>query len=476
MAVASAPYLAFLYLTGAWRRPQAAYPYGFEDPEQALFVLAVIGRALNVGFAVGTAALAYAIANRLGGRWAARWSAFLVATAYPVVYYAHTTNLDMSYCFWLMLALYAAIAASETDRPLPWVVLGAAAGMALSTKEQGFAFLIPLPIMVLAVQARRKGSVLACWSRPAWWMLASGAGTLLVTSSALVNPLGFVARVAYLLGHPITVVKARLAPVAFSPWKGTKEWVYLGQLWDGLSSSLGVPLLLVAAVGAVAVWRRPRAGVWLIVPIAALYYLSLRGLDLITLRYLLPVTVIAAILAGGLLGDLWEAARGGALRSVAAVALVAVAALALARGVEIDRLLWTDSRYAAEEWLAAHLPPGGRAEFYQKPAYLPRFFPGTVTEFIPLDRRTRAGLLERRPDVVVISSASRKSITASWAQDWRATGSLLAPSAEAVEFLAAVEAGWLPYRKAAVFGQESPLLRNRITSVAPEITVYVRNQ
>src|SRR5262245_51885495 len=94
LAIAGAPYLAFLYVTGGWPHPSTEYPYGFADPQRALFVLTMIGRLVNVGFGLGTVALAYGIGDRLFGRRAARWSAFLVATAYPVVYYAHTTNLD----------------------------------------------------------------------------------------------------------------------------------------------------------------------------------------------------------------------------------------------------------------------------------------------------------------------------------------------------------------------------------------------
>ena len=46
----------------------------------------------------------------------------------------------------------------------------------------------------------------------------------------------------------------------------------------------------------------------------------------------------------------------------------------------------------------------------------------------------------------------------------------------AQEMLAALDNGELPYRVAAVFRQPSYVLRNRITSVSPEITIYVRNQ
>ena len=476
MVVAGAPYLGTLYLTGAWRHPTAEYPYGFADPEHALFVLAMLGRLVNVAFGIGTAALAYGIGDNLFGRSAARWSAFLVATAYPIVYYAHTTNLDIGYCFWLLLALYCAIVASRTERRLPWLMLGIAAALALSTKEQGFAFLLPLPIMALAARARHAGSLRVAWRAPTLWMLGGGAIALLLANNAVVNPLGFAGRIAYLLGHPFAGVHYRLAPVEFAPWKGSKEWVYAQHLWDGLSSSFGLVLLALAGIGVLALWRRPRAALWLLVPTLALYYLSLRGLELITLRYLLPVTVVAAIVIGGLLGDLWASAERSRARWLVGAVLAAVAALSLGRALELDWLLMTDTRYAAEAWMATHLPAAARAEVYQKAAFLPRFRAPLRADYVPLDQRTRAGLTERRPDAIVISSASRKSITHTWAADWRQTRSLLTEAPAAADVLGALETGQLPYRVGAVFRQHPRLLRNRITSVAPEITVYVRSE
>jgi hypothetical protein len=76
--------------------------------------------------------------------------------------------------------------------------------------------------------------------------------------------------------------------------------------------------------------------------------------------------------------------------------------------------------------------------------------------------------------VIVTSSASHKSITHSWTADWRETRSLLTPEPAAVDLLSALESGALPYRVAAAFRREPRLIRNRITSIAPEIVVYVR--
>jgi len=121
LAAVFSPYLIYLRLSGQWDHPVAHEPYGFADPDRALFVLALLGRCLSVAFALGVVGLSYAIGRRLYGVLAARLAAFFVATAYPIVYYAHTTNLDIGYLFWLILALYAAIVAAEGERILPWV-------------------------------------------------------------------------------------------------------------------------------------------------------------------------------------------------------------------------------------------------------------------------------------------------------------------------------------------------------------------
>ena len=156
--------------------------------------------------------------------------------------------------------------------------------------------------------------------------------------------------------------------------------------------------------------------------------------------------------------------------------MAALAALSLGRAIEMDHLMVTDPRYQAEEWMAANLRPGTRVEVYQKAAFLPRFRDGVSAEFVPIARRTRAALLERRPDAIVTSSASHLSITHIWAPDWRETRTLHTPAPAAVDLLNALETGALPYRIEAIFRQEPRLLRNRITSVAPEIVVYVRSE
>jgi hypothetical protein len=469
------PYLAWLRISGGWHSPSSKYPYGFDDPESALLMISMTGRLLSVAFALGTVAVTYAIGNRLLGRWPARIAAFGMATAYPIIYYAHTTNLDIGYLFWLLLALYAAIVAAESQRAMPWATLGVAAAMAVSSKEQGFAFLLPLPLIALAKRARRDG-VAAVWSRGSLTMAAAAVVTALLANNVLYNPMGFVARLAFLLGRPLEPVSVRLAPVEFALWKGAKEWVYVRQLWDGVESTLGTPLVCLAILGLVSVlFRHRRAALWLLVPAACQYYLSLRGLDLITLRYLLPISAVAAVLAGLAVVEGYRSAPSAGWRMAVATLAVAVCGLGAARALETLWLFDTDPRYRAEEWLATRAAPGEIYEYYQKKTYVPRFRGDVSGRFVEMEDRSVDAFVARNPAGVVLSSASDKSIAHRWNPDWRETRDLLAAVPEALRFQRALENGELGYREAASFRQDPALLRLRITSLAPEIKIYVRD-
>src|SRR5262249_15112805 len=162
-------------------------------------------------------------------------------------------------------------------------------------------------------------------------------------------------------------------------------------------------------------------------PALSYYYLALRGMGLITLRYVLPVLAIGVIVIALLLIDLWEGARTRTAQRVVAALIGVVAAIALARSLELDYLLRTDARYAAESWIAQHVPGSARGESYQKPVYLPRFTEHPAVQLIAMPERSVSGLQQRQPDFVIVSSKSRKSITHIWNPDWHSTGTLLLP-------------------------------------------------
>jgi hypothetical protein len=350
--------------------------------------------------------------------------------------------------------------------------------MAVCVKEQGFAFLLPLPVLIAVYRHRSLAGVASGWQR--WrvvvWNRATRLGlaamllTTAIATNAFLNPQGFLNRYMNLTGHQLPGVTARLTPVEFAVFKGaSKEWQYIRQFADAMESTFSPLLLVVVLAGVVLVaWRRNRATVFLLVPAAAYYLLSLRAHELIMLRYTLPLMLIAALCAG--------AACAALLRRGSRAAVIVVAALgffSLARGVELDLLLRGDARYAAEVWLRENAPPASVVETYQKPAYLPRLH-GVQARSVSLEERSIDGVLQRRPDFIVISSAAKQGITHRWNPDWRQGNTLLLEVPEASGFLRALESGQLPYQRVAHFAQVPTLLRVRITSLCPEISVFRR--
>jgi 4-amino-4-deoxy-L-arabinose transferase-like glycosyltransferase len=474
LAASFSPYLLYLRLTGGWSHPTTEYPYGFEDPQQALMILALSGRLLSAAFGVGTVAVTYLLAREIAGRTAARLSAALAAMLYPLIYYAHTTNLDGSYLFWLVLALYASVVARRTDRLWPWLLLGGSAAMALSTKEQGFGFLLPLPFLAVGARARAHHTLRVVWGRPALAMAGAAIVVFALANNVLYNPLGFAGRVAFLLGRPLEPLAARLAPVEFSWWKGwTKEADYFSQLWDWFESGLGAPLAVLALIAPAIVWRVPRIALVLI-PALSHYYFSLRVLEETGLRYMLPLMVVGVVLVGVFLAQLWEVSPRPARPAVALV-VVTLLGLSCVRTVELLWLMRTDSRYQAEAWLQEHVAPGSRVEVYQKAVYLPRFGDRVTVASIPFAERSLAALQQRQPDYVVLSSASRRSITHLWNPDWRTTRDLLAPVPQAEAMVKGIQDGSAGYHVVARFAQTPRWIRVRITSLGPAITVYARD-
>jgi hypothetical protein len=482
LALAYAPYLAWLRLAGLWRHPVPEYPYGFADPEAALWMLAMLGRALSVAFTLGTVAVTYAVGKQLAGRNVGRLAACFVATAYPFVYYAHTTNLDPAYVFWLTLALYAAIRASETERRAPWGWLGFAAAMAVSTKEQGAGFVLPLPLLALAFRVRATRSLRPCFSRPVWWMAAVAFTTAVLANNVLYNPSGFIRRVAFMMGRPLEPVTRALLPVEFGWFKGVQEWVYLRQGWNGLESAFGPALMVVIVAGAAVLWRRPRAALWLLLPAVSLHYFGLRGMVIapneptlvVTVRYLMPMMVVAAVAAAALLVSLGAPSRRRLVRSVAHGVTAGLVVLGLARAVELNLLLSGDPRYEAEAWMRANVPRGAAIEIYQDRVHLPRFREEWAVRHVPMEQRSIALLQERAPDFIVLSSASLGSITHARTPDWRTTRTWVRPVPAALELHHALTEGELRYRPVAELERRPRLFRSQITSLSPTITIYAR--
>ena len=482
VAAVQAPYVAAVWLTGDLGAPSSDYPYGFRRPHVALRALALLARCVSVLMGVALVGLAFAIGTALFGAAAGLAGAVLVAGSYPLVFYAHTANVDVPMLFWAVLAVAAALRSADHDSTPAALLAGLAAGMALYTKEQSLGILGAIPVIWLIRRAAARG--VSGWAAVGRHAALAGTGFAAVTvvvGNLWRNPAGFVNRWRFLLGVLPGEIRARYVSYQFyvsppAPRPLGDETAHLAHVAGLTAEALTLPVLLACLAGlGYALVRRPGAAAVPGVVLLGYYVVSLRALPEPPVRHVVPLLYFLLVLGGAAGGVLIEAARRSrpVMRRRLAGAAVAVGCVfALLPGIEVDRLLLDDPRHAAEAWLREHAPPGSRVEVYQPATYLPRFPSRLRVVTVPLEDRTRAAFEQRRPDLVVVSSAAPLGLTGARVRDWRPGSPIMGRSEEARVFFEALRSDALGYREVVRFTTVPRWITPRITSLNPEIAVF----
>jgi 4-amino-4-deoxy-L-arabinose transferase-like glycosyltransferase len=473
LLAAYAPYLIWLYTTGQLSGPRAKYPYGFSDPDWALTVLALIGRVVSVLMASGAVWIVFVLGREFLDPFAAAWAAAAAACSPALIYYAHTTNLDVPVMFWMLLSLLFAIRLTKAVRVCDCVGLGMAAGMALATKEFALGMLVALPLIIAAGQARHLR--ITDWNGFAFvflrLILAAGVALLIygLATNAFFNPAGVFNRWRFLTNtlpkDLYGVVVPR--PSMINPTTDLATHLrFLRELGVALIDAVGLPLIITAVGGLIlALLQIPRVAIVILTIFVIYYWFALAPVPLVTPRYVLPLGMLLMLFAGRFLSGI--ARLGWSARGLAII--VSMAGLAYA--VSVDYLLVRDPRYAAEGWLLEHAR-GRTVEVYNKRTFLPRF-PADVSRSQPaFVEITRSGLDARRPDFILLSMADISRVTGVVDPYEGKTRRRLENEA----FLRALMAERVGYRRVAQFHTSCPLVRSgAIRSLNPEIVIYARS-
>jgi len=477
LAAVTAPVVGIAYLRGDLHGVQNDYPFGFAAPESYLAAMALLARVLSAAFATGIVALLADLTRRLSTPTAGLYAALMAAGCYPLLFYAHTSNVETACLFWAVLALWSAARAVEEERPRMFLLTGVAAALAISTKEQivGFFALLPLVIVVRQLtRARDERGLARLLPRGA----AAGAVAALVAwlaaNAAFFNPSGFINRLRFLTHTLPADVRAEYAayefPIDFSTdWTLADEIAHVLKALAAVVSSVGWPTAIAATAGLVLLARRqPRLLLYVACAFVGYYAVSLRLLKQVELRYVLPWSALVAVPAGVFLSSIAARGRGGRI-----VALL-VCVFAVVYSGDVLRLLAGDARYQAESWMAPHLAQGESVEVYQSWTYLPRWARAHGVVRPPVDAMAVADVRERSPDFIVLSSKGKEGITMYPNPDWRDGRGMMLEREENKQMLAALESGALGYEPVARFERRPLIPRELITSLAPAISVYRR--
>ena len=302
-----------------------------------------IARLISVAAGAGTLVAIYFCGAQAFGRRAGIWAAAMFGLLTPFVYYAKTANPEVPYIFWFTVSLAFYVRAMRTLALRDIALVFAAAAAAICTKDQAYGLFLSIPF-VLAVQFRRADRRVLDWRL--WFGPALGLAIVLAINNLPFNPRGFLGHF-----HDITGPGSR-AYRAFAPTlSGQLSLLRLTMMLD--QRSWGWPFFVLTIAGlALAVQDRSRRVYALpLVYTAVTYYVAFIAVILYTYdRYLLPMCVVQALFGGVALE--WLAARRAGAIAAALFGYTALYALT------VDVLMWRDSRYVAERWLAVHAGRG----------------------------------------------------------------------------------------------------------------------
>ena len=402
---AYAPVLAHWQAEGALRIDAVTGQLHFEPPHvPKLTVLLRIARYVSLAMALVVGWAVYRAARAIGcPRGPATVATVVVLSAPGFVYFARLGNVDVPALAWLAVSVVLYLRELRRPSLAGAAALGLLAGLATATKESS-AGVYPGMAVVLLVDAwraqRRAGhrpgaAVWRALLQLRWLLglLACGLPYLLI-SGAFHNWAAYAEHVGYWLGWQQGTIHA-----AQYRWPN-QGWLLLASVWYA-ASGVGWPMLAAFGVAvAYAGLRRRRWVAVLLAPALGYYLIVIVPQGFVYARFLLPMLVLAAPLAGIAWQDLRRArsgATGWRLAGVMIVALLTAGYLAaLALGT------WTDTRYAAEAWFTQHVPRTASVGAFAKPQYLPRLVElGYATYAVPAQR---SAFDQPQPEYLVLTS------------------------------------------------------------------------
>lgn len=369
--------------------------------------LFVLSRLVSAAMALGAVAAIAEVGRSVSGPRAGLFAGALVATGAPFVYFAKTANVEMPFFFWFALSLVFFVRLLDDHRLRDYLLFGACAVFAITSKDQAYGLYVLVPFAVLPSLTRARtregasgGFLAALFDRRILSVLGLGLGLAALIYNWPLNFGGFVAHVHTLLGPQSEEAKA----FANTPAG------HLGNLIQNLSHlrfCMGWPAFVACAIGAGQALKtaRGREGKRLaaLALLGASYYLTFLLPILFSRdRYVLPLALLLALFGGRLLAAISRPGRPG-LRWLGALAGCLVLGYGILYALSIDRRMIHDARYEAEAFArengglsrsltlgrAKHAPRLPRAGWGSFPGVLSRRAPEIVAVNV-IDLRTPA--------------------------------------------------------------------------------------
>ena len=304
-----------------------------------------VGRIVTICMGLGILILLFRLGERLGGVGAGLLASGLWSANYLVPYYSQTTNLDIPYIFWVLLALERIVTFHHNGKISVVIASAVFTALAVGTKDQAAAIVLAYPVLLvwspfppsttkLSPQPRSRKHILGVW-------LLTSLGTYGVLSQAFFRPLN------YWNQHVKMILGGALSP--FQTKLGYLELIttHFQRSFD-LTHPVIYALLIAGTLGLILI--APRLWGWLALPVIFYHGIFLLGSRLFYTRFLLLHFAFFALMAG--IGG------GRFLQKFPRIADITIPVLAVVfytTSLPTNWFLWNDPRKNADKWFNEHL-------------------------------------------------------------------------------------------------------------------------
>lgn len=305
-------------------------------------------------------------------------AALMTSLCYTLVFYAHTSVLDVPCLFWGVIALYFYLKLVDGEqRPGNYLAFGVLVAIAMSTKDQAYGmFILPIAHIAYAHYRRYFSGPLslaklfrACMHRHTVYAIAG-----FVMAYAIANNVFF--------NLPRLLIHFQLLFGGADAWPSRDQYLDRSLVGQYLLLkltiyhtvySLGLPMAFICAVGLIyCLYCWPKRTLLISLPAISFYVFFINtALFYVHPRYTLPLALTLSLFGSKLLADMFQ--RPGIIRITGYVFAAIVFTYSFASILSLDLTLINDSRRLATVWIQEHVPPGATIEVYTSPRSLPYF-------------------------------------------------------------------------------------------------------
>jgi 4-amino-4-deoxy-L-arabinose transferase-like glycosyltransferase len=346
---------------------QRAYPgltAAFQADPTPFYLL---GRVLNVGYALLTICVVFVFAARAFNMIIAMLAVAFFVLNPLTLYYVHFVRTDIAATFFGTVSLALLVRLVDRSSLRNQVLAGAAIGFGIGTRYF-MGVLIPVLLFVdlLLVLADRQRI-----RRRSWWLESAAGGLAVVIAFAISSPFFFVHFRDALQDIANEARTTHLGADGLSPIGNLAFY-----LTDGVTRSIAAPAALLALVGAglIVARRQTRLYVLPVFVLALLVGLSLQHLHWD--RWIIPAFPAVAVMSAYALHEILEWGRRQWVRSWAIRAVASGMLVLAALGLPLTQsfafayqISHPSTRVLARAWVLDNLPPGSMivAQAYTAP-------------------------------------------------------------------------------------------------------------